>query len=140
MSRCWIGEEDESSKKCTSCVFDEVLYFNFRDMKPNKIAEACVDIQILDYDAIGSHALIGVTSFTCYGYAQEGHEIYRKWCGIVDNKNPDDNGFQGYVKVSVTVLGPGDEQKAHDVDREYQEEIEREKVGRRGRHGREWSR
>ena len=63
-------------KKCTSCVFDEVLYFNFRDMKPNKIAEACVDISILDYDAIGSHALIGVTSFTCgYVHAQEGHEI-----------------------------------------------------------------
>lgn len=114
-------------KKCTSCVFDEVLYFNFRDMKPNKIAEACIDVSILDYDTIGAHALIGVTSFTCgHVHQQEGHEIYRKWCGVVDNKNADDNGYQGYVKVSVTVLGPGDEQKAHDVDREYQEEIDRE--------------
>ncbi|KAH8059008.1 hypothetical protein JL722_5555 [Aureococcus anophagefferens] len=114
-------------KKCTSCVFDEVLYFNFANLQPSKIAEANVEISIFDFDVFGAHDLIGLAAWNCGAiHALPDHEFYRKWVGLIDNSNKDDNGYQGYMKVSITVLGPDDEQKAHDVDKEYQEELDRE--------------
>ena len=32
-------------------------------------------------------------------------------------------GFRGFIKLSVTVLGPNDVQQAHDLDAEYQKEL-----------------
>jgi len=32
-------------------------------------------------------------------------------------------GFRGFLKLSVTVLGPNDVQQAHDLDAEYQKEL-----------------
>ena len=51
-------------------------------------------------------------------YTKKGHEIYRQWIAIADMKNKKDSGVQGYVKVSVTVLGPGDKQVKHDLLKE----------------------
>ena len=35
-------------------------------------------------------------------------------------------GYQGFIKVSLTILGPGDEQLSHDLDAEYQKELAEE--------------
>lgn len=37
-------------------------------------------------------------------------------------------GFRGFLKLSVTVLGPNDVQQAHDLDAEYQKELAEEIV------------
>ena len=43
----------------TNCVFDETLFFNFDDLTAAEAREAVVQIDVYDYDTIGSHYLIG---------------------------------------------------------------------------------
>ena len=120
-------------KKVTSCVFDDVLHFSLPNLTTAAAEAAAVDIAILDHDAIGRHATIGSASFDLRKvHALADHEFYRKWVGLVDTTNSADNGYQGFLKCSVTVLGPGDEQRAHDLDAEYQRELEREEEEGRG--------
>ena len=40
--------------------------------------------------------------------------MYHQWVGIADPLNEKDKGIQGYLKLSVTVLGPGDKLYIHD--------------------------
>jgi hypothetical protein len=34
-------------------------------------------------------------------------QLWRQWVGIIDPKNEKDRGIQGYLKLSIVVLGPG---------------------------------
>ena len=36
-----------------------------------------------------------------------------QWVGIVDDTNEKDHGVQGFLQLSVVVLGPGDKQRTH---------------------------
>lgn len=47
----------------------------------------------------------------------EGHELYRRWVGLCDSTGKFD-GIQGYLRLSLTILGPGDVAPAHDVEEE----------------------
>ncbi|KAJ8603740.1 hypothetical protein CTAYLR_000260 [Chrysophaeum taylorii] len=110
-------------RKVSSCVFDETLYFNANNVSQKEIEEAVVEVQVYDFDAFTAHDMIGVATFDARAvHALPDHEFYRKWVGLVDTRSSEDNGYQGFLKLSITVLGPGDQQKAHDVEREYQEE------------------
>lgn len=39
------------------------------------------------------------------------HEIHRQWVALVDDENPKDSGTQGYLQLSVAIVGPGDKLK-----------------------------
>ena len=39
------------------------------------------------------------------------HEIHRQWVALVDDENPRDSGTQGYLQLSVAIVGPGDKLK-----------------------------
>ncbi|KAH8094261.1 hypothetical protein JL720_4254 [Aureococcus anophagefferens] len=120
-------EEVARVKKCTSCVFDDTFYFNFKDLSRSAIEEATIDVMVYDFDVFSAHDLIGMASFDAKKiHDLEAHEYYRQWVGLVDNLDTGDNGYQGFLKLSVTVLGPGDDQKAHDLDAEYQRELDAE--------------
>eukprot|EP00633_Aureoumbra_lagunensis_P005480 CAMPEP_0197308502 /NCGR_PEP_ID=MMETSP0891-20130614/6865_1 /TAXON_ID=44058 ORGANISM="Aureoumbra lagunensis, Strain CCMP1510" /NCGR_SAMPLE_ID=MMETSP0891 /ASSEMBLY_ACC=CAM_ASM_000534 /LENGTH=1990 /DNA_ID=CAMNT_0042792899 /DNA_START=20 /DNA_END=5992 /DNA_ORIENTATION=+ len=110
-------------RKVTSCVFDETLYFNLSALSKKQIEEAVVEIQCYDYDTFTAHDLIGIATFDCKAvHALPDHELYHHWTGLIDTKSKNDNGYQGFLKLSITVLGPGDAQKFHDLDKEYLEE------------------
>ncbi|KAJ1449086.1 hypothetical protein M885DRAFT_622839 [Pelagophyceae sp. CCMP2097] len=112
-------------RQVSSCVFDETLYFNLKDVTSAAVEEAVVEVQILDYDAFSGHAMIGKATFDVRDvHARPGHEYYRQWVGLIDTTNDDDRGYQGYAKLSITVLGRGDAQKTHDVEREYLDELD----------------
>ena len=49
---------------------------------------------------------------------------YRQWVTIVDRDDPRDSGPQGYVKLSLSAIGPGDRMRVHDLERECEEEGE----------------
>ncbi|KAJ1447382.1 hypothetical protein M885DRAFT_451451 [Pelagophyceae sp. CCMP2097] len=113
--------------KVNSCVFDETLFFNFTKLSCAAAEEATVSVAIFDYDAFSQHDLIGVCTFDLRAvHALPGHELYREWVGLVDTKSSKDNGYQGYLKLSITVLGPCDEQLSHDVEKEYQADLDKE--------------
>lgn len=110
-------------RKVTSCIFDETLYFNLNRLSQKEVEEAVIEVQVYDFDAFTAHDLIGIANFDVRAvHSLPDHEFYRKWVGLIDTKSTDDNGYQGFLKLSITVLGPGDEQKAHDVEKEYQAE------------------
>ena len=57
-------------------------------------------------------------------YFQKDHEMYRKWVALMDDEDPDDTGVQGYLKLSIQILGPGDKLKVHDEEAEMKKEQE----------------
>jgi hypothetical protein len=38
-------------------------------------------------------------------YFSKDHEIYRKWVALMDDEDADDIGVQGYLKLSIQILG-----------------------------------
>ena len=111
-------------KQVVNCVFDETLFFNFSGLTRQQVEEARISVEVLDYDFIGSHDMIGVVNFDMIRvYSQPGHELYRQWAGLFDPITTRDSGFQGFLKLSCTVLGPGDAQVFHDPEKEYQDEL-----------------
>ena len=59
-------------------------------------------------------------------YCSKSHEMYRQWVGLFDDTNLDDNGVQGYLKLSISIIGPGDKMKVHDEESDKKEEAEKE--------------
>ena len=57
-------------------------------------------------------------------YYKPGHELYRKWVALTAPFSARDNflvkddrgGIQGYLKLSITLLAPGDKPVVHDDD------------------------
>ncbi|CAN0062565.1 unnamed protein product, partial [Choristocarpus tenellus] len=39
------------------------------------------------------------------------HEIYRQWVTLVDDEDPEDIGAQGYLQLSIAIIGPDDKLK-----------------------------
>jgi hypothetical protein len=46
-------------------------------------------------------------------YVNPDHEFYRQWVAVTDDEDERDEGIQGYLRISVAVLGPGDKIKVH---------------------------
>lgn len=75
---------------------------------------------------IGAFAVDATTVYTC----NKDHEFYRRWVPLMDDEDADDVGVQGYLKLSITVIGPGDKMKVHDEEAEIAKELAAEnKVG-----------
>eukprot|EP01038_Epipyxis_sp_PR26KG_P004421 gene4421-6250_t len=94
-------------KGVTSAVFDELMIFNFRNVDKEEFKEAIIRI-------------------SCYDWGMTEHELYRKWVPLMDDEDPDDVGVQGYLKISIAIIGPGEKIKVHDEEAELAEEIKRE--------------
>jgi len=63
-------------------------------------------------------------------YYREGHEFYRQWVGLIDDTEVGDAGVQGYLKMSISIIGPGDKMAQHDEESDKKlEKIEEEKNG-----------
>lgn len=41
------------------------------------------------------------------------HEIYRQWVALVDDLDPKDVGIQGYLQLSIAIVGPNDRLKVN---------------------------
>jgi hypothetical protein len=115
-------------RKVSSCVFDDTLYFNFTGLMRSAIEEASIEVRVHDFNAFWAHKLIGMVVFDARTvYSLPNHEMYRKWVGVMNDKSRN-NRYHGFIKLSVTVLGPGDEQATHDLDLEYQKELAEENI------------
>ena len=56
---------------------------------------------------IGAFAVDATTVYT----ANKDHELYRRWVPLMDDEDADDVGVQGYLKISISIVGPGDKMK-----------------------------
>lgn len=69
-------------------------------------------MSVFDADTFSKNDLIGMFQFDMLScYYKKNHEIHNQWVGINDPLNEKDKGLQGYMKLSIAVLGPGDKLK-----------------------------
>lgn len=95
-------------QKQLSCVFDEYLYFNFKDLDKEAIQQGSIKVSVLDADGPRFLAKVGGASrlddmigfFVVdipYVYFQPDHEIHRKWVALVGNNKNNSDSIQGYL-------------------------------------------
>ena len=71
---------------CTSCVFDELLIFDIKNVEKEQFEESIIRISCYDSNTIGRNKMIG--AWVCDAtmvYFQKDHEYYRKWVPLMDD-------------------------------------------------------
>lgn len=125
-----VLEQKQNSKVIhgvTNCVFDDLFIFNFKDLDKETFNEGFVRIAVYDSSIIKKTMIGAFVIDIAQVYAMNKyHEFYRQWVPLMDDEDASDVGVQGYLKVSVQVIGPGDKVRIHDEDAELAEEIAKE--------------
>eukprot|EP00602_Paraphysomonas_sp_CaronLab_P003319 CAMPEP_0185019240 /NCGR_PEP_ID=MMETSP1103-20130426/1865_1 /TAXON_ID=36769 /ORGANISM="Paraphysomonas bandaiensis, Strain Caron Lab Isolate" /LENGTH=1852 /DNA_ID=CAMNT_0027549443 /DNA_START=18 /DNA_END=5573 /DNA_ORIENTATION=+ len=112
-------------KEALSCVFDELFIFNFRNMDKDVFSEGVIRVKVMNANVVTKNDLIGAYAFDATQvYFQKDHEHYRKWVALMNDDDPQDTGVQGYLKLSIQIVGPGDKLKVHDEEEEARKERE----------------
>ncbi|XP_028939006.1 dysferlin isoform X4 [Ornithorhynchus anatinus] len=94
--------------KGNSPFFDETLFFNVFE-SPVELFEDPIFITVVDSCSLRKDALIGEFRMDIGAvYREPRHAHLRKWLLLSDPDDPS-SGARGYLKVSLLVLGPGDE-------------------------------
>jgi len=95
-------------------VFDDLLIFNLKGLDKEEFEEGLIKVTVKDSDFLTSNDMIGCYSFDAtYIYYQANHELYKSWVGLINEKDLDDDGVQGYLKLSIQIVGPNDKLKIH---------------------------
>lgn len=114
----------------TSCVFDELLIFNFREMDKEAFNEGFIRIAVRDSNSLvfAKNKMIGTYVIDCTQVytMNKDHEMYRQWVPLMDDEDSDDTGVQGYLKISIQIVGPDDKVKVHDEASDISAEVAKE--------------
>mmetsp|Transcript_15392 Transcript_15392/g.31719 ORF Transcript_15392/g.31719 Transcript_15392/m.31719 type:complete len:1960 (+) Transcript_15392:197-6076(+) len=114
-------------ESCLSCVFDERFIMNFRNMDKETFDAGQIRVNVMDADFGGRNDMIGAFVVDASRiYYRKGHEFYREWVGLIDDTSVGDSGIQGYLKLSISIIGPGDKLVVHDEESDKKLEKERE--------------
>eukprot|EP01119_Soliformovum_irregulare_P020127 TRINITY_DN648_c0_g1_i1.p1 TRINITY_DN648_c0_g1~~TRINITY_DN648_c0_g1_i1.p1 ORF type:complete len:1282 (+),score=464.21 TRINITY_DN648_c0_g1_i1:141-3986(+) len=108
-------------KKTTICTWDHLFFFEFHVL-PEEFFAGKIRITVYDANTILRNVEIGSFELdTGYVHGLQGHEIYRRWVALSDSSGKHNN-IQGYLRMSCTVLAPGDAAPAHTEEEEDDEE------------------
>ena len=117
-----------------SCIFDDILFFDKNNADKDEIENTQIRVAVYDADSFSRNDLIGSFTFDLsYVYFRKDHEFYRQWVAISDEIDVNDRGIQGYLLLSINVLGPDDSLPVHDLKAEQQAELARLNQGKPGR-------
>ncbi|KDO20674.1 hypothetical protein SPRG_13426 [Saprolegnia parasitica CBS 223.65] len=112
-----MGQEQHTAVKPNqlSCVFDTLLFFNLKNVDKDDIESASIEVTVKDADGPFSSDKIGFFRIDIpYIYYMKNHEMYRQWVALVKSAGDSEQGVQGYLLLSIAVLGPGDTIPIHD--------------------------
>lgn len=121
-----MGKKKKSSvkKNTLGCVYDERFYFHFTSIGREQLSQAAVKFSVFDANQIMRDTLIGVHQIDLMNiYYKPQHELYRQWIALMDYDNSSDKGVQGFLLVSVSVIGPGQRPPIHDRESEINKEL-----------------
>tara|TARA_B110001452_G_scaffold244159_1_gene228027 strand:- start:505 stop:2118 length:1614 start_codon:yes stop_codon:yes gene_type:complete len=129
--------------KQASTVWDEHLFFESDSLTLDELNRSVVEVRVYDMDTLTRNDLIGQYSIDLpHIYYEKDHELHRRWVtlsapmwaregiglqlnlgrsfklAVVDEAR---GGVQGYVKLSMTLLGPDDKPAVHDEDEDEDE-------------------
>ncbi|KDO24696.1 hypothetical protein SPRG_10230 [Saprolegnia parasitica CBS 223.65] len=103
-----LGQEQHTAvkKQTLSAVWDDTLIFNFRNLDKDEVEAGAIKLSIMDANTLTRAELIGEIQFdVSFIYSNLNHQICNKWLGLIA---PNQEGVQGYLRVSITIVGPGD--------------------------------
>lgn len=95
-------------KRGNNPYFDELFFYNV-NMTPSELFDESVILRMFNSGSIRADSLIGEFKLDIgFIYDEPGHAVMRKWVLLND---PEDlnSGAKGYLKVSMFVIGTGDE-------------------------------
>ena len=114
---CFGQKQNTAVVKSTlSPVFDDLLIFNLKGLDKEEFEEGLIKISVKDSNPLFPNVLIGAYAFDAtYVYYQKDHELYQSWTALINEKDEGDgnDGVQGYLKLSVQIVGPNDKLKIH---------------------------
>eukprot|EP00043_Microstomoeca_roanoka_P019046 m.208684 g.208684 ORF g.208684 m.208684 type:complete len:2004 (-) comp16932_c1_seq2:1013-7024(-) len=107
--------------------FNELFYFNVNE-SPAILMDQALRIEIFNSRMLRGDALIGAFALDlALVYEQDNHHVSKKWVMLT---NPKDraSGCMGFVKLSMTIVGEGDEapeedEPTQDVDEDIEENL-----------------
>ncbi|KAE8903430.1 hypothetical protein PF005_g14426 [Phytophthora fragariae] len=106
-----FGEKQQTAvkKQVLSCFWDDLLIFPFRNLDKAEVEMGYVRLSVMDANTLQRAELIGAAQFdVSYIYSQSNHQLANVWIGLTDITNTTNQGIQGYLRASVSVIGPGD--------------------------------
>ncbi|XP_062330307.1 myoferlin-like isoform X4 [Osmerus eperlanus] len=98
-------------KRGNNPYFDEIFFYNI-NMLPSELFDQQISIRVYDSFSLRADSLMGEFKLDVgYVYDEPAHSVMRKWLLLSD---PDDSssGAKGYLKVSLFIVGTGDEPPA----------------------------
>ncbi|KAA0200949.1 Dysferlin limb girdle muscular dystrophy 2B (autosomal recessive) [Fasciolopsis buskii] len=106
---CWNRTEETHVKASTNSPYwNEIFFFNFHEA-PATLLDQAITFSVYNSRHLRKDALIGSFKFDlAKPYEEKQHSMLNKWLLL---SNPDDPmaGAKGYLKISIVILGPGDE-------------------------------
>ncbi|KAJ6668914.1 hypothetical protein lerEdw1_007723 [Lerista edwardsae] len=104
-------------KRGNNPYFDEMFFYNVH-MTPSELFDETISIRLYDSYSLRADSLMGEFKIDIgYVYDEPGHTVMRKWLLLNDPEDAN-SGAKGYLKVSMFVLGTGDEPPVENRDRE----------------------
>ena len=109
-----------------SAVFDEQLFLEGKEQKSESLNTQVVKISVFNANTLPmvKNDLIGEFTIDLLSiYYEPHHEIYRRWVALTAPASARKNGavkggVQGYVKMTLALLGPGDKPHVHKANEE----------------------
>ncbi|XP_058399534.1 myoferlin isoform X4 [Diceros bicornis minor] len=106
-------------KRGNNPFFDELFFYNVH-ITPSELMDEIISIRVYNSHSLRADCLMGEFKIDVgFVYDEPGHAVMRKWLLLNDPEDAS-SGAKGYMKVSMFVLGTGDEpppeEQNHDND------------------------
>ncbi|XP_077114709.1 myoferlin isoform X5 [Ranitomeya variabilis] len=106
-------------KRGNNPYFDEIFFYNV-NMSPSELFDESVILRLFNSGSIRADSLIGEFKLDIgFIYDEPSHAVMRKWVLLHDSEDLS-SGAKGYLKVSMFVIGTGDEPPAEKRDKEIE--------------------
>lgn len=104
-----LSKHTKTLRSTNSPYWNEVFFFNYFGISQAELFDKLIEFQVYNSISFLKDALIGSFKIDIgFVYDQMHHSLINKWILLADAQDLM-CGAKGYLKVSVNVLGPGDE-------------------------------
>nr|XP_006211094.1 myoferlin isoform X3 [Vicugna pacos] len=104
-------------KRGNNPFFDELFFYNVH-RTPSELMDEIISIRVYNSHSLRADCLMGEFKIDVgFVYDEPGHAVMRKWL-LLNDPEDDSSGAKGYMKVSMFVLGTGDEPPPEKQDRD----------------------
>uniref|UniRef100_A0A8C3W280 Myoferlin n=1 Tax=Catagonus wagneri TaxID=51154 RepID=A0A8C3W280_9CETA len=110
-------------KRGNNPFFDELFFYNVH-LTPSELMDEIISIRVYNSHSLRADCLMGEFKIDVgFIYDEPGHAVMRKWLLLNDPEDAS-SGAKGYMKVSMFVLGTGDEPPPEKRDRDDSDDVE----------------